>query len=201
VTSAPKSGLPAIDVQAGDDAQVIDDVQASDDAQASDDEQVIDDALLARVLDHATRSQRGRTNHNFHRSLEEQVHRFLNAMLRDTYVRPHRHLTPPKPEAFLVLRGEVALLVFDEGGAIKSVHRLSDPTRPGPIGIDIPAGPYHSLVVLSDSAVIYEVKPGPYVKQTDKAFAPWAPAEGTPRVAAYLSELRSAIASGARSRG
>ena len=39
--------------------------------------------------------------------------------------------------------------------------------------------------------VLYEVKNGPYAQETDKAFAPWAPAEGDPGTAEYLETLMS----------
>jgi hypothetical protein len=43
--------------------------------------------------------------------------------------------------------------------------------------------------VLSDTAVCYEVKPGPYILTNDKEFAPWAPAEGSEGCAAYWRQL------------
>jgi hypothetical protein len=59
------------------------------------------------------------------------------------------------------------------------------------IGIDIAPGIWHTLVVLSAHAVCYEVKPGPYSVKDDKGFAPWAPREGQPGVAEYLSKLEA----------
>ena len=146
------------------------------------------DALFDAVLGRAEQSPRRRTNHNFHPTLEDNPHRFLNVMLRDTYVRPHRHRDPPKPEAFLVLRGELDVLLFDDDGAITDRFALSaeGPAR----GVDLVPGLWHSLVVKSHHAVIYEVKPGPYDPADDKEFAAWAPPEGDPSVPAYLAGLR-----------
>jgi len=58
-----------------------------------------------------------------------------------------------------------------------------------PIGIDLPAGTWHTLTPLSAHAVCYEVKPGPYSAANDKDFAPWAPREGDPAAPAYLEQL------------
>lgn len=153
----------------------------------SDDVQLIDVGLFDRVLARAEAAPRRRTNHNFHAGPEDNPHRFLNVMMRDTYVPPHRHVTPPKPEAFLVLRGRATVFVWTEDGRVRERHALGDG---GPMGIDLAAGLWHSVLVESHHAVIYEVKPGPWDPSTDKDFARWAPREGEPGVAAFMERLR-----------
>lgn len=152
--------------------------------------QTIDDVLFEAALERAASSARGRTNHNFHPSLDDNPHRFLNVMRRGTYVTPHRHLDPPKSETFVVLRGEIAFFVFDDAGAIVRCEILGEPgQRARACGIDIGPGVWHSLAVRSESAICFEVKPGPYSAANDKDFAPWAPREGAPECAAYLAGL------------
>lgn len=149
----------------------------------------IDEALFRETLARAHGSSRGRTNHNLHPTLEDNPHRFLNVMTRGTYVTPHRHLDPPKSETFVILRGEVAFFVFDDAGEITRCEILSEPGRGETCGIDLGPGVWHSLAVRSESAICFEVKPGPYVEANDKDFAPWAPREGAPGCAAYLASL------------
>ena len=152
----------------------------------TDDEvQIIDGALFDRLIERARQSPRLRTNHNFHASMDENPHRFLNVMIRGTYITPHRHLDPPKAESFLVLRGEIAFFLFDDTGAISRVEILGR----GKMGIDIASGIWHTLAVLTPEAVCYEVKPGPYSAANDKNFASWAPREGDPKAAEYLERL------------
>lgn len=111
-------------------------------------------------------------------------------MCRGTYVTPHRHLDPPKSEAFVILRGTMAFFVFEDDGSLARAHVLGEPGQRGrACGIDIEPGVWHALAPLSEVVVCYEVKPGPYVASTDKDFAPWAPPEGDPRAAAYLADL------------
>src|SRR5215471_8661459 len=74
--------------------------------------QVIDLALFSQLIERARRSPRLRTNHNFHSSMEDNFHRFLNVMIQGTYIAPHRHRDPPKSESFLVLEGELAFFAF-----------------------------------------------------------------------------------------
>lgn len=152
--------------------------------------ELIDETLLQATCARAASAPRLRTNHNFHPRLEDNPHRFLNVMRRGTYVTPHRHLDPPKSEAFVILRGTIAFFVFEEDGSLARAHVLADPTqREHAYGIDIEPGVWHALAPLSEEVVCYEVKPGPYVATTDKDFAPWAPREGDPRCAAYVAEL------------
>jgi len=147
--------------------------------------QLIENSLFERLLARARQSPRRRINYNFHPTLEDNPHRFLNVMLRGTYIAPHRHLDPPKSESFLVLRGELAFFLFDDAGRVESVHRLGH----DPLGIDIGPGVWHTIAVLSDEAICYEVKPGPYSAANDKDFAPWAPREGDPVAPTYLASL------------
>jgi cupin fold WbuC family metalloprotein len=152
--------------------------------------QLIDDALIDATLARAVTSPRGRINHNFHPSLDSNLHRFLNAWTRGSYAAPHRHLQVPKPESFVVLRGELGLFVFDDAGTITDKLILG---RNGLVGIDLEPGLWHTVTALTETAVCFEVKSGPYDAATDKEFAPWAPREGDPAAAAYLAGLVSAL--------
>ena len=148
--------------------------------------QLLDEALIEQTLARARASARLRANHNFHPSHADGLHRFLNAWIRGTYAAPHRHLEVPKPEAFVVLRGEVACFVFEDDGRVRERHVLG---RGGLTGIDLMPGVWHTLAPVSAEAVCYELKPGPWDPATDKQFAPWAPREGDPEVPAYLASL------------
>lgn len=157
--------------------------------------QLINAELLAETLARARQSERRRTNFNFHAGMQDNPHRFLNVLLRDTYITPHRHLKPPKAESFLILHGTVAFFTFAGDGSVTACDILSGlgdaplltangkpaetkAANPrGPAGIDITPGVWHSLVVLSEYACCFEVKPGPYEPSDDKEFAPWAPNE------------------------
>jgi cupin fold WbuC family metalloprotein len=147
--------------------------------------QTVNRALLDHLIEQAHQSSRLRVNHNFHSSMEDNPHRFLNVMVKGTYIAPHRHLDPPKAESFLVLEGEVAFFLFDDAGRVVRTEVVGG----DPLGIDLPPGTWHTLTPLSAHAVCYEVKPGPYSASNDKDFAPWAPREGDPAVPAYLEHL------------
>ncbi len=156
--------------------------------------ELIDEIQLSHLLTVARESPRRRAIHCFHTGDGDNPHRFVNLILAGSYVAPHRHAVPPKAESFVVLRGEVGVLLFGDDGAVLGAHRLSALSESGnadartlPCGLDLLPGTWHSIVALSPTAVIFEVKPGPYDAATDKEFAPWAPREGEPDAAAYLA--------------
>jgi len=152
--------------------------------------QLIDDTLMDRTLERARTSPRQRVNHNFHASYGDHAHRFLNAWVKGTYVAPHRHIAIPKSESFLMLRGELVCFLFDDAGNVRERHILG---RNGVYGIELPPAVWHTLAPLTDIAVCYEVKPGPWDPATDKEFARWAPLEGDPRAGAYLEQLLATL--------
>jgi cupin fold WbuC family metalloprotein len=147
-------------------------------------------AVRDRAVAYSRQSPRLRVIQPFHRSERETLHRMFNAVQPGSYIRPHRHLQPPKAEAWIVLQGAVAFFTFDDDGATREIVGLS---RDGEaFGVDLSPGVYHTFIALEPDTVIFEVKDGPYVAATDKSFAPWAPAEGAPEAAAYLARLYDA---------
>ncbi|MFA5516707.1 MAG: WbuC family cupin fold metalloprotein [Desulfuromonadales bacterium] len=148
------------------------------------DRQVLDDLAAA-----ARSNPRRRQHLNLHASYSEPCQRLLNALEPDSYIRPHRHLTPPKPESFLPLRGRFAVVLFQEDGTIERSVLLS--ADGGALAVDIPAGAWHSVFSLDSGSVFFETKPGPYEPLSDKDWAAWAPAEGTAAAVAYLRQTRA----------
>ena len=60
---------------------------------------IIDDQLLNRLAEEAKKSPRLRKNYNFHQSLQDKCHRFLNALEPGTFIPVHHH--PDKDETFV----------------------------------------------------------------------------------------------------
>ncbi len=139
--------------------------------------------LLDTIAQQARNSPRQRQNYNFHDE-SEKVQRFLNVLQPGTYVRPHRHHRPAAVngfEFFLVLQGEIGMLVMDEDGKILYTERISanGSTR----GIELAEGTIHTLVALAPDTIILELKEGPYNARGDKEFLEAFPTEGTPAAA------------------
>ncbi len=149
----------------------------------------IDLPLLDNLTSEAQKAERKRKNHNFHFGGEDHLQRMLNAFEPGTYVRPHKHGDPPKREVFLLIRGRLLLVFFDDDGKI--CHRVILDSGGECRGVEIDPGEWHTAVSLKAGTIIYELKDGPYDPLTDKQFAPWAPEEGSPEAKVFLEQLLS----------
>lgn len=98
-------------------------------------------------------------NYNFHQSLEEKCHRFLNAVEPGTEVPIHRHLT--KDEAFVLLRGRVRVTTHNDDGSI--IDDISLCPEEGRYGVNIPQSVWHKIEAMESNNVIFECKEGPFV--------------------------------------
>lgn len=121
---------------------------------------IIDKNLLDQVSAQAKESPRLRMNYNFHQSLEDKCHRFLNAVEPGTVVPIHRH--PTKDESFVILRGKVRVTAHNDDGSIIEDVVLSQ--EGGNYGVDIPKNVWHKLESLESGSVIFECKAGPFVE-------------------------------------
>ena len=148
---------------------------------------LITDELVASAVAYSRTSPRRRVILPFHERASDPLHRMLNAVQPDSYVRPHRHLDPPKSEAWILLRGALVFFTFEDDGRVRECVRLA--AGSARFGVDLAPGVYHTFVALEPDTVIYEVKNGPYAQATDKTFPAWAPEEGSPETPAYVAAL------------
>jgi cupin fold WbuC family metalloprotein len=120
----------------------------------------IDQYILKQLSKKAKESPRKRHILNFHKSAEEPIHRMLNALEPETYVRPHKHQNPDKTESFIILKGSVLVLIFNDDGTIKEKIVLKGDQES--YGVEIYPFEWHSLISLEEGTVIFETKNGPY---------------------------------------
>ena len=125
---------------------------------------VIDDDLLNKVSNEAKTTPRMRKNYNFHQSLDEKCHRFLNALEPETVIDIHRH--PSKDETFILLRGKVAVLTYSDDGNV--IEKVVLSLEEGQYGVNIPKGVWHKVESLVTGSVIFECKEGPFVPHEEE---------------------------------
>ena len=167
-------------------------VTAGEFPEASRGVRLLDATVLDALSEEARRRTRRRANANLH-APDAPVHRLLNAIEPGSYVRPHRHLAPPKDETVVVVRGGLGLVLFDGEGRVSAAVRLGAGPD-GSFGADLAAGTWHSFVALGPGTVFFEAKVGPYVAPSGDDLAPWAPAEGDAGALAFEASLRSLFA-------
>jgi cupin fold WbuC family metalloprotein len=148
---------------------------------------IVSSKLLDELSQKAKALPRKRLNHNFHDDLADPINRMLNALEPGTYLQPHKHEKPDKREVFIVLRGSLVVVFFDNTGN-PTEFVLLDPKK-GNHAVEIPVGAWHTLIALEAGSVVYEVKDGPYQPLSDKNFASWAPKEGDAGCEEYLKTL------------
>ena len=120
---------------------------------------LIDDNLIASVAEQAKQSLRLRMNYNFHESLDDKCHRFLNVLMPGTHIAVHHH--PTKAETFVILKGRVRVTTYNDRGEVLESYELSQ--ADGRYGVDIPKNVWHGLECLEPS-VLLECKEGPFVE-------------------------------------
>ncbi len=120
---------------------------------------IIDEQLINGVVEQAKKSPRLRMNYNFHESLQDKCHRFLNALEPGTFIPVHHH--PDKDETFVILKGKVRVTTYKDDGKILASCVISQES--GTYGVDIPKNVWHGLECLTP-AVLLECKAGPFVE-------------------------------------
>ena len=143
-------------------------------------------ADVVAVRDRSMRSPRRRARLCAHQRADDSVHEMIICLARGTFVRPHRHAG--KSESFHVIEGELDLVLFEEGGAVRDVVRMG-PYQSGKVFFHrLAEACFHTVLVRTSHAVLHETTDGPF-DPADTEFATWAPAEGDPAAARYLEEL------------
>ena len=124
---------------------------------------VISQAILDQLTEQAQAFPRLRMNLNFHQSLDEKCHRFLNAIEPGSVVPIHHH--PTKEETFILLRGRLRVTTHnDDGSIIEDI--ILDPLE-GRYGVNIGKNVWHTIEAL-ESSVIFECKEGPFVPHEEE---------------------------------
>lgn len=121
--------------------------------------EIINDQLINNVTEMAKKSPRLRMNYNFHQSLSEKCHRFLNALEPGTQIPIHHH--PTKDETFVILRGKVRVSTYNDEGEVLESYVISHDE--GNYGVNIPKNTWHGVECMEPS-VLLECKEGPFVE-------------------------------------
>ena len=149
---------------------------------------LLSDSLLDELAAKAAASPRRRAHHSIHSGPADLVQRFIVVAQPDSYFRPHRHNA--RAELALVVRGQLDVLTFDEGGRVTARYGVGE--GHGTFAYETPQRTWHTIVPGNTGGAFFEVKEGPYDPATASEFAPWSPAEGDAGAALFLSWARGA---------
>ena len=150
--------------------------------------------FLDALTQESIQSNRQRQHKNIHQHYNEPSQRLFNAIGVNSYIRPHRHSIDPKEECLIAVRGRMALLVFDDIGNLQQIIRFgaqaNEAQKAIGVGVNLPAGIWHTVIAEVPGSILFEVKSGPFNPEQAKEYAPWAPEEDAPEAAEYLMELK-----------
>ena len=111
--------------------------------------------------------------------MEDPVHRLFNAIEPGSYIRPHRHLHPPKSETMVVVAGRLGFLSFHDDGSV--AERVGLDAAGETFGVDVPPGVWHTFVSLAPGPSSSRPSPDPTYPPGERDTAPWAPPKATRR--------------------
>lgn len=118
---------------------------------------IISNQIIDNLIAEAKASPRLRKNYNLHASTSDSVQRMFNAMEPGTIVPIHRHKSVN--ETMILLRGKMKVIEYDENYSPTST--ILD-INSGNIGVHIKSCVWHTVEVLEEGTVVFEVKEGPY---------------------------------------
>ena len=152
---------------------------------------LISQDYLDELTSQASTNPRLRQHRNLHQSYDDPCQRLLNAIELGSYIQPHRHLSEPRDELLVAVRGLMALIKFDDEGNTTQIARLGTKQfdfETFPMA-EVLSGEWHTVVALTAGCILLEIKRGPFDPNQRKDLAHWAPEENTREVSAYLKRL------------
>lgn len=107
-----------------------------------------------------------------HRDVDSRLHEMIIVNFRETYIRPHKNRG--KEKSFLVLEGELDVLLFDDQGTVTGKRGIAARSSHKDFFFRLHDTQYHTLRTRSECVVFLETSTGPFAPG-DTIFAPWAP--------------------------
>lgn len=135
---------------------------------------LINTYTIAFLKESALKSKLKRARLCLHLHKTDIQHDMVIVVHRDSYVAPHRHLS--QSETFILIEGNVNLLVFEENGDINNVINMKsfDNHDNNTFFYRMSKNIFHSLSLNSEFVVFIESTLGPF-DLTQREHASWAP--------------------------
>lgn len=134
--------------------------------------------MIQELKDLAQRHPSRRARVCLHHDSTAATQEMVLAVHKSSYLRPHRH-PANKSESYHVIEGEMDVNIFAPDGALERVIRLTAKGRGGAEGFMYRStnGVWHQPVAVSEWVIYHETYTGPFVKEFDVEYAPWAAEE------------------------
>ncbi|RWU12941.1 cupin fold metalloprotein, WbuC family [Pseudidiomarina gelatinasegens] len=133
---------------------------------------LIDKKIIDKLLKEAEQSSRKRAHLLLHSNHQEPVQRILIGLVKGSFVEPHYHKLPTKWEMFSIIHGELSIKIYDDLGNVTQSETISN-NEAHPKLIEFQHGEIHSVECMSETALILEIKEGPFIHKNAKFFPSW----------------------------
>ncbi|OGM83651.1 hypothetical protein A2376_00025 [Candidatus Woesebacteria bacterium RIFOXYB1_FULL_47_31] len=151
---------------------------------------VVDTKEIKGLTEIARSNPEKRATITLDRTQGETLHKQIDAILPETYLRPHSHINPQR-KTLVPLGGIAELVTFSDEGEILQKVLVGREIVPV---VEVEANTWYTLVALSPFLVLeIKVNPTGYDKGKDEVFAPWAPEERTDEADIYFESLRQKL--------
>lgn len=139
---------------------------------AENDIEIVSLTRIQHLKSLADMSPKRRARLLLHADHSSPVQEMIIAAHESSYVRPHRH-APDRSESYHVIEGELEVRIFKENGEIDNIFWL---TSKVPF-YRVRGGWYHEPKPATEWVIYHEVFTGPFDKDRDVQYAPWAKPE------------------------
>ena len=131
---------------------------------------IVSNADIAFLQENACSIQQQKARILLHGDPMRTLHEMIITHTRETYIQPH--INEHSSKSFLVLVGEMIVVLYREDGSIQDHHRLSSCGTNGNFMIRLEEKMFHTLIVLTDTVVFLETVLGPHQETHYAKFAP-----------------------------
>ncbi len=141
------------------------------------------------LIQRAAESPRKRYRLCLHHSPDFIVNEMVIVGNHDTYVHPHRH-PKGKDESYAIIQGDMVVFIFDNNGNVIRHVKMGEYGSGKTVLYRLSSDLWHLPVPLTEWVVYHEIFTGPFRKELDVEYAPWAPPETDhAAVAEYMKML------------
>ena len=152
----------------------------------------LDSGWIDRAKAIASKNKKKKFRTCFHFDESDDVHEMFIVHCKETYVRPHKHIT--RYESLQILEGVGTVIIFSDDGKITQVQTVGDISSPHPFYYYMRRAAYHTILIHTDFLIFKETTQGPF-NPKDTVFPGWAPSdvEDSVTTSNYFSQLHESI--------
>ncbi len=107
-----------------------------------------------------------------HTSIKDKIQQMILFHPKGSYIRPHKSIS--NEESYMILNGEMDVILFDNVGKIKKKIELGDLKSKKFFFFRMKKSLFRTMIIKKDT-IFLEVKKGPFVKNKSTIYADWSP--------------------------